>query len=333
MNGTRQPQQRVDGVLLLDKPQGITSNDALLRVRRLLNARKAGHGGTLDPMASGLLPIALGEATKFANDSLDADKAYLAEIAMGVVTTTGDAEGEVVSTRPVALDAATLAAALAAFVGEIDQVPPMHSALKRDGRPLYEYARAGITLEREPRRVTIHSLDLLSFGPVPDARAGAPGAWRALVRVACSKGTYVRTLAEDVGERLGCGAHLSGLRRERVGALTVERAHTLERLEAMSAAERAACLEPADFMLAALPALELDEAHARRFLHGQRLRLAPAAGLAARGSTRVRVYRHGCLLGTGSLDDGLLVPQRLVGNPTSEPRHEPAAVSPSESAT
>ncbi|HXF45929.1 MAG TPA: tRNA pseudouridine(55) synthase TruB, partial [Burkholderiaceae bacterium] len=182
----------VDGVLLLDKPSGITSNDALQQARRLLNAAKAGHTGTLDPLASGLLPLTFGEATKFAADLLDADKSYEATLRLGVATTTGDAEGEVLDTRPVALTQAQLEAALAQFVGTIEQTPPMHSALKRDGRALYEYARAGIEVERAARRVTIHELRLLTYGGDT-----------ARVAVRCSKGTYVRVLAADIGARLG----------------------------------------------------------------------------------------------------------------------------------
>ena len=322
MNRIRQSQQRVDGVLLLDKPLGITSNDALIRARRALNARKAGHGGTLDPLASGLLPLAFGEATKFINDSLDADKVYLAEIALGVTTSTGDAEGEVLETRPVEVDEARIREALAAFTGHIEQVPPMHSALKHEGRPLYEYARAGQTIERAAREVTIHSIDLLSFGATAATGAAAavaaidaasPGAIRAQVRVSCSKGTYIRTLAQDIGRLLGCGAYLSGLRRERVGSLVLAGAVSLEQLEAMAPDERASRLQPADFMLAGLPAIDLEADLAIRFLHGQRLRLSPAAAGAPAGVTRVRVYRRGDLLGTGQLLDGLLVPQRLIG--------------------
>jgi tRNA pseudouridine55 synthase len=331
MNTQRKQRDCIDGLLLLDKPGGMTSNDALLRARRLFNARKAGHGGTLDPMASGLLPVAFGEATKFAGDALGADKVYLAELTFGVTTDTGDAEGGVLERREVEIDEPRLRAAAARFVGEIEQVPPMHSALKRDGRPLYEYARAGITVERAPRRVSIHRLDLIDFGAVPRAEPGAPGSVRAVLRVACSKGTYVRTLAEDIGRALGCGAHLSALRRERVGALGLERAVSLEQLESMSAEQRLRCLAPVDSLLAGLPAVRLDEPHARRFLHGQRLRLpaggspaaapddAPggaAAGPAAdrhRGDARVRVYLRDALLGVATLDAGLLVPQRLIG--------------------
>lgn len=337
MNNQRAQRDCIDGLLLLDKPKGMTSNDALMRARRLFNARKAGHGGTLDPMASGLLPIAFGEATKFAGDALGADKTYVAEITFGVTTDTADAEGRELQRRPVAVDEQRLRDAVAGFVGNIDQVPPMYSALKRAGKPLYEYARAGETVERVARSITIHAIDLLEVSAVEGVSAGEPGSLRAVLRVACSKGTYVRTLAEDIGEQLGCGAHLSGLRRERVGAVDLDRAVTLDQIEAMDASARAALLQPLDFLLADLPRVELDDAFARRFLHGQRLRLsAPASpalptghdissGAAARerpegdavspgdDSARVRVYGRNALLGVGTLDDGLLVPLRLVG--------------------
>lgn len=342
MNTPRKQRDCIDGLLLLDKAVGMSSNDALVRARRLFNARKAGHGGTLDPLASGLLPVAFGEATKFAGDALGADKVYLAELALGLTTDTGDAEGTVLERRPVTVDLGGLQSVVAGFVGEIEQVPPMYSALKRDGRPLYEYARAGQTLERAPRRITIHRLDLLELAPVPDVLPGAPGSMRAVLRVACSKGTYVRTLAEDIGRVLGCGAHLSALRRERVGPLTVARAVTLEQLEAMTTEQRLACLAPVDSLLVGLPAVRLDDTHARRFLHGQRLRLPASAAPAGRpvpqaprapgvqspppdaapgcGETgdpvdpRVRVYLRDALLGVATLDDGLLVPQRLIGS-------------------
>ncbi len=314
MNIVRAHRERIDGVLLIDKPVGLSSNDALMCARRLLNARKAGHGGTLDPMASGLLPLAFGEATKFAGDALAADKAYVAELTLGIVTEGGDSEGGIVRREPVSVDEAAIRAAVREFVGEIEQVPPMHSALKRDGRPLYEYARAGLSVERESRQVTVRSIDVLAVEPVPGVARGEPGSLRVRLRVVCSKGTYVRTLVGDIGVRLGCGAYLSALRRERVGALRVEDAISLERLEAMTATERAACLAPVDFLLAGLQKAELDDVHARRFLHGQRLRVAPAGARMRDGAReeRVRVYCRGALLGVATLEDGVLVPARLV---------------------
>ena len=324
MNTQRKQRDCIDGLLLLDKPTGMSSNDALMKARRLFNARKAGHGGTLDPMASGLLPVAFGEATKFAGDALGADKVYLAELCFGIVTETGDAEGAMLEEHPVAVTAQRVAEVAAGFVGEIDQVPPMYSALKRDGRPLYAYARAGITVERAARRVTIHRIEFIDLAPVPGLAQGMPGSMRAVLRVACSKGTYIRTLAEDIGRVLGCGAHLSALRRERVGALGLARAVGLDQLEAMTPEARLACLSPVDSLLEDLPVVRLDDLHARRFLHGQRLRLPEPACAAARpigvaadrhhSAPRVRVYLRDALLGIATLDAGLLVPQRLVGN-------------------
>jgi tRNA pseudouridine55 synthase len=296
----RPARDKVDGVLLLDKSGGLTSNDALIRARRLLNAAKAGHGGTLDPMATGVLPLLFGEATKFAHGLLDADKTYLADVVLGETTDTGDADGVSTGTAPVACTADQFAECARSFVGEIDQIPPMHSALKRDGRPLYEYARAGVTLERAARRIRIHALELVSFD--------AP---RAVIRVRCSKGTYIRTLAEDIGARLGCGAHLGALRREAVGAWTLADAHTLASLEAMAPQARRAALLPIDALLAALPVVELEAAQAARFLDGQRLRLHPP-GQREPGGQQVRVYGTARLLGVAVLNDGLLAPQRLV---------------------
>ncbi len=312
---------RVDGVLLLDKPRGLSSNAAMLEARRLLEADKAGHGGTLDPLADGLLPVLLGEATKFAHDLLEADKTYVATLRLGEITEGGDAEGPVIETRPVTCSAAQVHEACAAFVGEIAQVPPMQSALKRDGRPLYLLARAGIEVERAPRRVRIEAIEPVAIA-LPDVT----------VRIACSKGTYVRTLAMDIGARLGCGAHLVALRRERVGALDVARAISLDALRALpDAAARRARLEPVDTLLAGRPRIDLDAVHAARFSHGQRLRIAAAAcadradpvdgpadalcGPATDACPDVRslrVYGQGRLLGVASLEDGVLVPLRLV---------------------
>jgi tRNA pseudouridine55 synthase len=292
----------VHGVLLLDKPAGLSSNDALIKAKRLLNAEKAGHTGTLDPFATGLLPLCFGEATKFAQDLLDADKTYETVVHLGTVTSTGDTEGEVIGTKPVAVTAEQIAAVLASFRGPIDQVPPMHSALKRDGRPLYEYARAGITLEREARRVTIHALTLLSW-ETPFLR----------LSVTCSKGTYIRVLGEDIGAALGCGAHLNALRRTAVGTLSLAQATTLDQLAEFPEQERATGLAPVDALLSSFPVLVLDTELSRRFLHGQRLALAGMPGLPAAG--RVRVYRQGGqqLLGTAQLMEyGVLAPERLV---------------------
>ncbi|WP_414449566.1 tRNA pseudouridine(55) synthase TruB [Burkholderia sp. 22PA0099] len=298
----RVPRRMLDGVLLLDKPIGLSSNDALIRAKRLYLAKKAGHTGTLDPLATGLLPLCFGEATKFSQDLLEADKTYEATMRLGIRTTTGDAEGEAIETREVVADRAAIEAVLPRFLGEIVQVPPMYSALKRDGKPLYEYARAGQTVEREGRQVTIHGLDLLAC-ELPDVT----------FRVTCSKGTYVRTLAEDIGEALGCGAHLVALRRTGVGALTLEHAVTLDALSDAPAVERDAWLQPVDALLSTFARVTLDADEAKRFRHGQRLRLAAEHEIGAEEGARVRVYDEANqLLGVARLTDGVLAPERLV---------------------
>ncbi|MGM3276156.1 tRNA pseudouridine(55) synthase TruB [Ralstonia sp. 24A2] len=300
------PRRDVHGVLLLDKPIGWSSNDALMRTKRLLWAKKAGHTGTLDPLATGLLPLCFGEATKFSQDLLDADKTYETVVRLGIKTSTADAEGEVLSERPVLVTLAQVQAAVDRFVGEIDQVPPMHSALKKDGKPLYEYARAGQTVERAARRVTIHAIDVLAT----DLESATP---TITLRVACSKGTYIRTLGEDIGEALGCGGHLTALRRTQVGNLTLEGAVTLEALEAVPEEQRAAMLAPVDALLQTLPRVELDAEDSRRFLHGQRLALR----LALPNAEQVRVYgvrgdAVTSLLGVAVWREGALRPERLV---------------------
>jgi tRNA pseudouridine55 synthase len=287
----------VHGVLLLDKPQGLSSNDVLQKAKRLLRAEKAGHTGTLDPMATGLLPLCFGAATKFSQVSLDADKAYRAVLRLGQRTTTADAEGEVIQERPVSVDRTRIDEAAARFVGEIDQVPPMHSALKRDGKPLYEYARAGVEIERPARRVRIHRLDIVSW---QDEHLE--------IDVVCSKGTYVRTLAEDLGESLGCGAHLVALRRTASGPLRVEQALTLEALAQMDEAQRDARLLPPDALVADWTPVRLPAAEAERFLSGLRRRVdLPDAA-------RVRVYgpEPGAFLGSGHIVAGELIPTRLL---------------------
>lgn len=286
--------RRVDGVLLLDKPPGITSNDALQKARRLFSAEKAGHTGTLDPMATGLLPVCFGEATKFSADLLDADKTYEATLRLGVTTTTADAEGEPLETRPVSVSEADILAALPRFTGPISQVPPMYSALKRDGRPLYELARQGIEVERAARDVTIHELALLAFSGDDVS-----------LRVSCSKGTYIRTLAEDLGKALGCGAHLTALRRTRVGPLDLSRARSLAEIEACAEEGRETLLLSVDTLLQGLPVVELDASAALRFGNGN-----PVAGDI---NGPCRVYAEGRLLGLGRGDGaGLIHPKRLL---------------------
>jgi tRNA pseudouridine55 synthase len=305
MNGSTRPKiprRMLDGVLLLDKPLGLSSNDALIRAKKIYLAKKAGHTGTLDPLATGLLPLCFGEATKFSQDLLEADKTYEATMRLGVRTTTGDAEGEALQTRDVNCDEAAIHAAMAQFRGDIAQIPPMYSALKRDGKPLYEYARAGQTVEREARNVTIHALDLIECA-LPDVT----------FRVTCSKGTYVRTLAEDIGEMLGCGAHLVALRRTGVGALTLEHAVTLDALADAAPDTRDSWLQPVDALLSTFPAVHLDADAARRFTQGQRLKLSDIADAPA-VADRVRVYalEDQRLLGVARAGEGVLAPDRLV---------------------
>lgn len=306
----RLPRRDVHGVLLLDKPLGLSSNDALVRAKRLLRANKAGHTGTLDPLATGLLPLCFGEATKFSQDLLEADKTYEAVVRLGQTTTTGDAEGEVVIEREVRVDRAALDAAVARFTGVIEQVPPMYSALKRDGKPLYEYARAGETVERAARTVTIHALAVLAVA-LDDAAAPA-----FTMRVTCSKGTYIRTLAEDIGEALGCGAHLTALRRTAVGDLTLDGAVTLEQIDAVADDDaRPALLAPVDALLQRCAPVMLDEAAMGRFLQGQRIarRDLPAeAELVEEALVRVYGGQPARLLGVARMREGALRPERLV---------------------
>lgn len=293
----RVPRRALHGVLLLDKPVGLSSQDALWRARRLLRAEKGGHTGTLDPLASGLLPLCFGAATKFAQAGLEADKTYLATLTLGQTRRGGDLEGEVLLERPVRFDEATLQAALARFTGRIRQVPPMHSALKHQGRALYAYAREGQEVVRTPREILIHRLDLLQATPE-----------RLVLEIHCSKGTYIRTLAEDLGEALGCGAHLAGLRRLATGRLRLEDAVTLSALEAMGEAEREALLRPPDALLNDRPALTLSEPEAARFLTGLR-RPSP---LPAAPSVRVYGPQPGSFLGLAHIAGGELIPDRLL---------------------
>ncbi|WP_027458245.1 tRNA pseudouridine(55) synthase TruB [Dechloromonas agitata] len=288
--------KQVDGVLLLDKASGMTSNDALQKARRLFSAAKGGHTGTLDPMATGLLPLCFGEATKFSADLLDADKTYEADVKLGITTDTGDAEGQVLTNAAVTTSIADVERLLPRFTGPIKQIPPMHSALKRDGRPLYELARQGIEVEREARDVTIHALDMLGLeGDV------------LRLRVSCSKGTYIRVLAADIGQVLGCGAHLTALRRTRVGDLVLERSVTLSQLELQDEVQRGTHLLPVDALLQSLPAVHLAAAEANRFSHGNPVTLP--TGLLG----KIRVYAEGRLLGVGEPGPGsLLWPKRLV---------------------
>ncbi|WP_227814783.1 tRNA pseudouridine(55) synthase TruB [Nitrogeniibacter aestuarii] len=287
--------ERVDGVLLLDKPSGLSSNTALQRARRTLGAAKAGHTGTLDPLATGLLPLAFGESTKFSQSLLDADKAYEAVVRLGVMTTTGDSEGDVLQQRAVTCTAADIVAMAEHFVGDIEQMPPMFSALKHKGRPLYEYAREGKDIERKRRVITIRELTC-----VPIDRES----FRMIVR--CSKGTYVRTLAEDIGEALGCGAHLTALRRTQIGRFCIADAVSLESVEAQGLSARRLLL-PVDSLIGDLPVLLLEDDAAARIEHGQ------AAMLTGVAPGDYRLYHVERFVGLGELsEDGTLRSRRLI---------------------
>ena len=291
----------VHGVLLLDKPLGWSSNDALQKVKWLLRAEKAGHTGTLDPLATGVLPLCFGAATKFSQLQLDADKTYEAVLCLGVKTSTADAEGEVLETRPVSVSAEDVARVQAQFTGKISQLPPMHSALKKDGKALYEYARAGIEVERASREVQIFELQLTLV-----STEALPPVIKLVAK--CSKGTYIRTLGEDIGEALGCGAHLSALRRIATGGFSVAQCVTLEALEAMIEAQRLACLLPVDSLLGDHAVVTLDADNAGRFLSGLRRRGDwPDADPVA-----VYAKDDAMLLGTARVLAGELIPGRLL---------------------
>jgi tRNA pseudouridine55 synthase len=290
-------------VILLDKPLGLSSNDALQKVKRLLRAEKAGHTGTLDPLATGVLPLCFGAATKFSQIHLDADKSYEAIALLGVTTSTGDAEGEVLKQRKVAVSDAQLAQVQALFTGVISQVPPMHSALKKDGKALYEYAREGIEVERASRQVEIKHL-ALSLVELTDALPSPA----IRLKVTCSKGTYIRTLAEDIGEALGCGAHLIALRRTATGSFTQQDAITLPKLETISEPERDQCLLPVEALLASHTQVTLGADDSGRFLSGVRRRgvWPDNPQVAVFGSTP-----H-ALLGSAHVKAGELIPGRLL---------------------
>jgi tRNA pseudouridine55 synthase len=293
----RQPRRALHGVLLVDKPAGWTSNDVLQKCKGMLRAEKGGHTGTLDPLATGLLPLCFGAATKFSQASLEADKSYRATLRLGQTTTTADAEGELLQERPVQLAAAQIEAACQSLLGRIDQVPPMHSALKHQGKALYTYARAGVEVERAARQVTIHAIELIDWQQD-----------QLIIDVRCSKGTYIRTLAEDLGELLGCGAHLAGLQRTACGALQLSHSITLAALQALDEAGRDALLMPVDSLLAEWPEVELQAEDASRFLCGNRRRL-PLPDAAA-----VRVYAQHprAFLGSGHIQGGELIADRLL---------------------
>lgn len=292
--------RQIDGILLLDKPTGITSNAALQRVKRHYNASKAGHTGSLDPLASGMLPICFGEATKFSQYLLEADKTYLVEAKLGVRTTTSDAEGEVVSEKPVAnYTLADLDQAFAKFRGEIEQVPSMFSAIKHQGQPLYKIARQGIVVERESRKLTVHRLDVLSYRDE-------------IVKfeLKCSKGTYVRTIVDDFGEHLGCGAHVISLRRLNVGPYEVSGMVTLETLEQQSQFDQLdQYLLPTDTSIKEWPELSIAPNLAFYLQQGQSVFIPNAP---ANGWVRL-VMKDGTFIGVGEIESGgKVAPRRLV---------------------
>lgn len=298
----KRKRRSVSGIIIFDKPLGFSSNGALQKVRWLLNSDKGGHTGSLDPLATGVLPLCFGEATKFSRYLLDADKEYEAVMQLGVTTDTGDAEGEVLETKAVNVSAADIEAVLPQFRGEIEQIPPMYSALKKDGQPLYKLARQGITVERPPRTVTIDRLELLSC---------ADG--QARIVVACSKGTYIRTLVEDIGAALGCGAHVAQLRRTKAGPFDLTHAVTLDELERLheegGAEALDVCMIAIDSGLQDWPIVYLTEHSSFFWLNGQPVRAqqAPLDGM-------VRVYNHNDeFIGVGEIDDdGMVAPRRLI---------------------
>ncbi|MDE3207604.1 MAG: tRNA pseudouridine(55) synthase TruB [Pseudomonadota bacterium] len=289
--------KRVDGLLLLDKPSGITSNFALQQVKRLYDAQKVGHTGTLDPLASGLLPLCFGEATKFSACLLEADKVYEATLKFGVTTETGDSEGRIVSVRPVRISVEQFGDVLQGFLGQIEQIPPMFSAIKIQGRPLYDYARQGKTVERPKRSVNIREIRLIEWEQDNTA----------LIQVHCSKGTYIRSLAEDIGEKLGCGAHLCALRRIASSGFHIGASVNLERLACMDEVERRASLMPVDVLVAAWPKLDLDANETHLISQGRVIR---RDGLA---SGAIRLYGAvGEFLGMGEILEGIVQPRRLI---------------------
>jgi len=289
--------REIDGVFLLDKPLGFSSNQALKKIQWLFNAKKAGHTGTLDPMATGLLPICLGEATKFSHRLLNAHKSYIATIQLGITTSTGDQEGEVISEKEVVLNEAQLKDTLKKFMGDMTQIPPMYSALKFEGKPLYEYAREGIEIERKSRQIKIFDIKLINIEKSIIT-----------IEVLCSKGTYLRTLAEDIGQTMGCGAHLKGLERTQTGNFQLSEALSIEALEAMPMASREKALMPIDVLLEELLSIKLNMAELDAIKKGQSI------DFMSKNDKEVRLYSpSGQFVGVGQPDlKGRLFPKRLI---------------------
>ena len=286
----------IHGILLLDKRLGVSSNRALQEVKRLLDAKKAGHTGSLDPLASGLLPLCFGEATKVSAFMLDDDKRYQVSIQLGIVTDTGDAEGEIIATQPVPeLSREEIENCVAGFVGEIEQIPPMYSALKHQGKKLYELAREGKTVERKARKITLYSVEVVDFEK--DTLK---------LDVGCSKGTYIRTLAEGIGNELGCGASVTALRRTEAGQFKIDNSWTIEQLQALSDSELQEHLIAVDKPLDSMPAVHLTQGQVASVRQGQRLNTEES------GSGIVRMYYGDDFLGLGELAmDGKLAPKKL----------------------
>ena len=294
----KRTKRNVNGVLLLDKPIGFSSNQALQKAKWLYQAAKAGHTGTLDPLATGLLPLCFGEATKFAHYLTDADKTYVATLKLGVTTNTGDAEGEVLTTQAVNVSRTQFEHACEQFLGEISQVPPMFSALKHEGKAMYEYARAGIEIERKARLITIHHIAVEDFKQD-----------EAVITVTCTKGTYIRTLAEDIGKQLGCGAHLIGLRRTATADYKIAQTITLEQLEAMTLEQREDALMPEDSAVRHLPSIVLDDDSVFYLQQGQGVW---KSGEVPKGLLRLYTEQQD-FLGLGELSsDGKIAPKRLI---------------------
>lgn len=300
MSRPRKRGRDIDGVFLLDKPQGMSSNEIMQKVKRLFQANKAGHSGALDPLATGMLPICLGEATKFSQFLLDADKRYVVTAKLGERTDTSDAEGQVVETRPVNVETSQILTALEQFRGDILQVPTMFSALKHNGKPLYEYARAGITVEREARPITIFEINFIEYQ--------APSL---TLEVHCSKGTYIRTLVDDLGEVLGCGAHVTVLRRTAVADYPTEKMMTWDALQALAEqGDLDQHLLPIDTAVSKLPALKLNAEQSKGIGFGQRVKFANEAKL--RGQVRLFSDKN-IFLGVALIDDNNVIrPQRLI---------------------
>jgi tRNA pseudouridine55 synthase len=295
------------GVLLLDKPAGLSSNAALQKVRRLFRREKAGHTGTLDPLATGLLPICFGQATKYSQTVIDADKSYEAMIRLGYTSTTGDAEGQISRCGdPAAASESEIRTALQRFLGATTQIPPMYSALKKNGRPLYEYARSGESLEREPRNIFINSLQLIDYSNFDVS-----------ISVTCSKGTYIRVLAEDIGRALGCGGYLHALRRTKVGGYDIRESTSLGTLEQLPEESRFGLLRPTDSLLESLPAVHLDAEATQRIVNG----LPAACASVQLQAGKLRLYgAGGNFLGLGAcIDSGNVVPVRMISNPLNTP--------------